>query len=202
MQPDLKTVSGYEKAHPSHLSKTQWIHLSKESSSLGLESCLWNSRVVGRLVEDLFLMENYSVVRWGLCLSLALFKTLLSVSWDIYQKWNCQSTWWLFFNSLGNHHTIFCCSHTLSTPTSSKCSNFSTSSPTLFLFCFVFNSSLPNGCGGFSPCWASLHVFTDHFYIFICLLTISISSISSLEKFLFKSFTYFWNQVCFCCCWV
>ena len=58
------------------------------------------------------------------------------------------------------------------------------------LFCCFFDSNHLNGCEGVSHCGFDLH-FPDHVHTehcFACLLAICISS---LEKCLFKSFTYF-----------
>ena len=80
-----------------------------------------------------------------------LFETLLSVFLDIYtQKWDCWIIWLFFKFSIVRNTILFTMAVApFYNPTiSAQGSNFSTSSPTLVIFCVFLNfySSHPNGC--------------------------------------------------------
>ena len=72
-------------------------------------------------------------------------------------------------------------------------SNFSTSSSTLVIFCFIFDTSYPNGvrwCHTAILTCIYLMISDDH--LFMCLLA---CCLSSLKKYLFKSFSHFLIQL-------
>ena len=114
---------------------------------------------------------------------------------DIYiWKWNC---WIILCSIFRGTAVLFFIAAPFYLPTSSaQGSDFSTSLPALVTFCFfAFVNSCSIGC---EACLIVVLIYislmiSDAEHFSVCLLAICISS---LEKYLFKTFACF-----FCCCW-